>query len=478
MADSFIYKPIRELAELISSRQVSPVELTQTFLDRLEEFGPHYNALVTLTRERALGRARQAESQIHAGNARSLLHGIPWGAKDLLAISGGIPTTWGAAPFKDQQFDYDATAVTRLESAGAPLAGKLAMIELAGGMGYIHPDASLTGPPKNPWDTGRWTGGSSSGSGAAVAAGLVPFAIGSETWGSILIPANNCGLAGLRPTYGRVSRHGAMALCWTLDKLGPLCLTADDCGIVLDAIAGPDGNDPSTFSEPFNYDSSAAPDRRFRIGVPKGVLDEASDAVKENFEAAVATLADIADVEEMEFPEFPYVEITSVILMVESASAFEDFLAEGGPLELSGTGWHGRSPYARPAVLATDYIKALRLRGVMAKEVDQVMARFDAIAAPTAMNTATPIDEEFRSRSMTSAGAGDLMGSIGNGCGLPSISVPSGFDGDGLPTGIQFMARAYDENVCLAIAREYQARTEWHTRHPEEASPAKPDREE
>ncbi|MYC28791.1 MAG: amidase [Chloroflexi bacterium] len=478
MADSFIYKPIRELAELITSRQVSPVELTQTFLDRLEEFGPHYNALVTLTRERALGRARQAESQIHAGNTRGLLHGIPWGAKDLLATSGGIPTTWGAAPFKDQQFDYDATVVTRLESAGAPLAGKLAMIELAGGMGYIHPDASLTGPPKNPWDTGRWTGGSSSGSGAAVAAGLVPFAIGSETWGSILIPANNCGLAGLRPTYGRVSRHGAMALCWTLDKLGPLCLTADDCGIVLDAIAGPDGNDPSTFSEPFNYDSSAAPARRFRIGVPKGVLDEASEAVKGNFEAAVGTLADIADVEEMEFPEFPYVEITSVILMVESASAFEDFLAEGGPLELSGTGWHGRSPYARPAVLATDYIKALRLRGVMARQVDETMAKYDAIAAPTANNAATPIDEEFRSRSMTSAGAGDLMGSIGNGCGLPSISVPSGFDGDGLPTGIQFMARAYDENVCLAVAREYQARTEWHTRHPGEASPAKPDREE
>ena len=468
MADSFIYKPIRELAGLIASKAVSPVEVTQYFLERLERFGPHYNSLVTLTRERALGKARQAEAEIAAGSSSSLLNGIPWGAKDLLATGGGIPTTWGAAPFKDQQFDYDATVVTRLEAAAAPLVGKLAMIELAGGMGYIHPDASLTGPPKNPWDTGRWTGGSSSGSGAAVAAGLVPFAIGSETWGSILIPANNCGLAGLRPTYGRVSRHGAMALCWTLDKLGPLCLTADDCGIVLEAIAGPDGNDPSTFSEPFAYDSSLALGRRFRIGVPKGVLDEASEAVKENFEAAIEVLGDVADVEELEFPEFPYVEITSVILMVESAGAFEDFLAEGGPLELSGTGWHGRSPYARPAVLATDYIKALRLRGVMARQVDEVMAGYDAIAAPTAMNTATPIDEEFRSRSMTSAGAGDLMGSIGNGCGLPSVSVPSGFDGDGLPTGVQFMSRAYDENVCLSVAREYQARTEWHLQHPEE----------
>ncbi len=468
MADSLTFKPIRELAGLIAGKAVSPVELTQTFLGRLERLGPYYNSLVTLTAERALDVARQSESEIANGRSRGLLHGIPWGAKDLLATTGGIPTTWGATPFKDQQFDHDATVITRLEMAGAPLAAKLAMIELAGGMGYIHPDASLTGPPRNPWDTGRWTGGSSSGSGAAVAAGLVPFAIGSETWGSILIPANNCGLAGLRPTYGRVSRYGAMALCWTLDKLGPLCLTADDCGIVLEALSGPDPNDLSTHPEPFAYDPAFSTGRRYRIGIPAGVLDEAADAVKENFEAAVAVLQDVADIEEVEFPEFPYVEVTSTILMVESASAFEDFLAEGGPLELSATGWHGRSPYARPAVLATDYIKALRLRGVMARQVDELLSRYDAIAAPTAMNTATPIDQEFRSRSMTSAGAGDLMGSIGNGCGLPSISVPSGFDADGLPTGIQFMSRAYDENVCLAIAREYQSRTEWHTRHPGE----------
>ena len=243
-----------------------------------------------------------------------------------------------------------------------------------------------------------------------MAAGLVPFAIGSETWGSILIPANNCGLAGLRPTYGRVSRYGAMALCWTLDKLGPLCLTADDCGIVLEAIAGPDPQDACTHPEPFTYDPNFNPGRRYRIGVPRGVLGEASDAVKENFEAAIEIIGDVAEVEEAVFPEFPCVEITSVILMVESASAFEDFMAEGGPLQLSGTGWHGRSPYARPAVLATDYIKALRLRGVMARQVDEIMAGYDAIAAPTAMNTATPIDQEFRSRSMTSAGAGDVMG--------------------------------------------------------------------
>ena len=468
MADELIFRPIRELAGRIANKSVSPVELTRTCLERLERLGSHYNALATLTGDRALATARRAESEVAAGHSRGLLHGIPWGAKDLLATGGGIPTTWGAAPFKDQQFDYDATVVSRLEAAGAPLAAKLAMIELAGGMGYIHPDASLTGPPRNPWDTGRWTGGSSSGSGAAVAAGLVPFAIGSETWGSILIPANNCGLAGLRPTYGRVSRYGAMALCWTLDKLGPLCLTADDCGIVLEAIAGPDPQDASTHPEPFTYDAGWQPGRRYRIGVFTGAADEATDGVKANFEAALAVLQDVADVEEVLPPDLPWVEVTSTILMVESASAFEDFLAEGGPQQLSAPGWYGRSPYARPAVLATDYIKALRLRGVMARQVDELLSRYDALAAPTAMTTATPVDQEFRSRSMTSAGAGDLMGSIGNGCGLPAVSVPSGFDGDGLPTGIQFMSRAYDENVCLAIAREYQARTDWHTRHPGE----------
>ena len=468
MTDELRYSPVRQLAGLLRDRSVSPVELTQLCLERLERLGPLYNSVVTVTGERALALARTAELEISQGRHRGLLHGVPWGAKDLLATSGGIPTTWGAAPFKDQQFDRDATVVSKLENSGAPLAAKLAMIELAGGMGYTHPNASLTGPPKNPWDTGRWTGGSSSGSGASVAAGLVPFAIGSETWGSILSPSNNCGLSGIRPTYGRVSRHGAMALCWTLDKLGPICLTADDCGIVLEAISGPDSQDPSTHSEGFIYEPQFQTGRRYKIGVLKGVLEDAQDAVKQNFEAAMTILEDVADFEEMEFPKFPYSEVTSTILMVESASAFEDFISEGGPQNLSAPGYHGRGPYARPAILATDYIKALRLRGVMARQVDGVMSGYDALAAPTSMNTATPIDEEFRSRSMTSSGPGDLMGAVGNGCGLPSISVPSGFDADGLPTGIQFMSRAYDENVSIAIAREFQARSDWHTRHPEE----------
>ena len=465
MPGELLFKSIRELAGMIQAGQVSPVEVTESFLSRLDELGPSYNSVVTLTGERALETARQVESDIAAGHDGGLLRGIPWGAKDLLATSGGIPTSWGAEPFRDQAFDHDATVVTRLEAAGAPLAAKVAMIELAGGMGYNQPNASLTGPPLNPWNRDRWTGGSSSGSGATVAAGLVPFAIGSETWGSILSPSNNCGLSGLRPTYGRVSRAGAMALCWTLDKLGPLCLTADDCGIVLEAIAGPDPNDPSTYPREYSYDStldSTRMGRKFKLGVPEGVTEGAQDAVKANFEAALDALSDVVDVEEVTLPDLPYVPIVRTILMVEAASAFEDFLGTGGPQQLTAPEDH-YGPYARTAILATDYVRALRLRGVMARQVDEVMSRYDAFAAPTSLTTATPVDEQFR---RNTSGPGDIVGAIGNGCGLPSQSVPSGFDSDGMPTGIQFMARAYDEDICIALGRAFQERTDWHKQHP------------
>ncbi len=463
MSDDLVFTPVRRLGELIRNRQLSPVELAELCLARLEYLGPRFNAVVTVTGERALATARLAESEVADGQVRGPLHGVPWGAKDLLATSGGIPTTWGAEPLRDQQFDYDATVVSRLQEAGAPLAAKLAMIEIAGGMGYNQPNASLTGPPLNPWNTERWTGGSSSGSGAAVAAGLVPFAIGSETFGSILSPSNNCGLSGLRPTYGRVSRYGAMALCWTLDKLGPLCMTADDCGLVLEAISGPDPNDPTTYSRGFEYDAAWEPGRKFRIGVLRDIAEGAEEGVRTNFEAALDSLTDLADVAEVAIPDLPYVEVGRTILMVESASAFEDFLADGGPRGLTAPE-DRYAPYARTAILATDYVRALRLRGVIAREIDAAMTGFDAWAAPTSPTTATPVDQQFR---RTTTGPGDLMGAIGNGCGLPSISVPSGFDDDGLPTGIQFMSRAYDENSCLAIARAYQACTDWHTRHPE-----------
>jgi aspartyl-tRNA(Asn)/glutamyl-tRNA(Gln) amidotransferase subunit A len=332
MKADVLFRPVRELSELVRARQVSPVELAEFYLDRLERIGPRYNAVVTVMREHALGRRGAPRDEIAAGRWRGPLHGIPYGAKDLLATAAA-PTTWGAAPYREQRFDFDATVIRKLEAAGAVLCAKLAMIELAGGMGYRQPHASFSGPCINPWDAQAWTGGSSSGSGAAVASGLVPFAIGSETWGSILSPAGYCGLAGLRPTYGRVSRHGAMALCWTLDKLGPLALTADDCGLVLDAIAGADPDDPTASDRPYRYDTANA--RSFRFGMIKGVTEGCEEAVVENFTRSLENLRKIGTVEEVTLPDLPWEQITRIILQVEAAAAFEDLIEAGGIAELA-----------------------------------------------------------------------------------------------------------------------------------------------
>ena len=463
MPDSLVFMSIRQLGGLVRAREVSPVEVAEVFLDRLESLGPDYNAVVTVTRERALRQARRAEQEIAAGQYRGALHGIPYGAKDLLATSEGIPTSWGAAPLRDQTFDYDATVVRKLEEAGAVLAGKLAMVELAGGGGYRQPYASFTGPGITPWDKTRWSGGSSSGSGAATAAGLVPFAIGSETGGSIISPASNCGVAGLRPTYGRVSRYGAMALSWTLDKLGPLCLTADDCGLALEAIAGQDPNDPTTTERGFSYDDSDVSSRRFRLGVLKNVADNADDATRSNFEQALKMLGEVASIEEVEFSDLPHEAINRTIMFAEASNAFDEFVESGKPAELTAPEDH-YGLYPRVAVLAKDYIKAMRLRRFMAKNADEVMSQFDALVAPTRSTVATPLDQEFRSAALHSGR--DTMGAVGNGAGLPAISVPSGFSDEGVPTGIQFMGRAYDENAVLAVARAYQSLTNWHERHP------------
>ena len=461
-----LHLPISELSKQIKKGRVSPVELTETFLNRLETIGPRLNSVVTVTRSLALKQARKAEKEIEEGNHRGPLHGVPWGAKDLLSTRG-IPTTWGAEPFRNRIIDTDATAVKRLREAGAILCAKLAMIEFAGGMGYRQPNASLTGPPRNPWNPDTWTGGSSSGAGAAVAAGLVPFAIGSETWGSILSPANNCGVAGLRPTYGRVSRHGAMALCWTLDKLGPLAQTADDCGTILQAIAGPDPEDTTTIQSPWRYNPRPLK-RRPRLAVLGGVADDANPEVRTNFEVAMKTLRGIADVEEVEFPDLPYEAITRTILNAEAASAFEDLVDSGLTQSLTAPEDHW-GPYPRTALLATDYLRAMRLRGKMVKAVTEAMAPYDALVAPSGKKPATPIGEEFRK--VAPGSTKDVMGAVGNGCGLPAISVPDGFTYADLPTGIQFMGKPYEENTILAIARAYQGLTDWHTRHPPDTQP-------
>ena len=456
-----VYVPISQLSKQIKNGKVSPVELAETFLKRLNATGPRLNAVVTITRSLAIKQAKKAEKEIAEGNYRGPLHGIPWGAKDLLSTKG-IPTTWGAEPFRNRILDTDATAVIKLRRAGATLCAKLAMIEFAGGMGYRQPNACFTGPPRNPWNPDTWTGGSSSGSGAAVSAGLLPFAIGSETWGSILSPANNCGVTGLRPTYGRVSRHGAMALCWTLDKIGPLAQTANDCGIILEAIAGPDRLDPTTIQKPWRYNPHSTR-RKPRIAVLHGVADDANPEVKDNFEKAVKTISGYAYVEEIDLPDLPYEAITRTILNAEAASAFEGIVDSGIVNKLTAPEDHW-GPYPRTALLATDYLRAIRLRGKMVKAATEAMELYDALAAPSAKKPATPIAEEFRK--IAPGATRDIMGAVGNGCGLPAISVPDGFTEAGLPTGIQFMGKPYQENTIIAIACTYQSLTDWHKRHP------------
>jgi aspartyl-tRNA(Asn)/glutamyl-tRNA(Gln) amidotransferase subunit A len=459
---SVAFRTIRELGADIRAGRLSPVTLAETCLERLATVGRTLNAVVTLTPERALEQARRAERELAAGRDRGPLHGIPYGAKDLLATSGGIPTTWGAAPFRDRCFDHDATVIRRLEDSGAVLVAKLAMVEFAGGMGYRQPNASFTGPGISPWAADGWSGGSSSGSGSAVGAGLVPFAIGSETWGSILGPATYCSVSGLRPTYGRVSRYGAMALCWTLDKLGPLALTADDCGLVLDAIAGPDLRDLTAAERAYRYDTADSA-RQFRFAVVHGTVEASEPAVRDGVRAALESLRALGTVEEIILPDRPYEAMARIILWAEGASAFER-LIEGGAIEGLTAPEDRVTPYARDAILAKDYLRALRLRGIVAREIDGVLSRFDAIVGPSRGNAGPRLGAEFRSAIRGSFP--DVLGAVGNAAGLPAIGVPCGFTAEGLPVGLQFMGRAWEENTVLAAARAWQARTDWHLRRP------------
>ena len=468
-----VFRPLRALGELVRTRQVSPVDLTETFLGRLGAIGPRYHAVVTLTPELARAQALRAEQELAAGHWRGPLHGIPYGIKDLFATDG-TPTSWGAAPFRTQVFDYDATVVRRLRQAGAVLAAKLAMVELAGGLGYRQPDASFTGPGINPWGGATWSGGSSSGSGSAVAAGLVPFAIGTETNGSIISPAANCGIAGLRPSYGRVSRHGGMPLAWTLDKPGPLALTADDCGLVLDAIAGFDADDPTTTAQPFSYDPATAPAgeaRRFRLALPEGATDDTEPAVRDNFAAALDALDQVADVEPVALPDYPYEAVISAILLSESASIFAELASGGRTAEMTAPE-DRYGVYARGETLAADYLRAQRIRKLLARDLDRLLAPYDALVTPSRPGVASPLDEPFGGDGKKRAGRPRCpISAAGNLAGLPAISVPSGFTKEGLPTGIQFVGQAYGEAPILAVAAAYQSLTTWHQQHPADCFP-------
>src|SRR4029077_16790836 len=337
LSEDVLFLPVTELAKRIRTRRLSAVELTESYLERSRGIGPKLNAYATLTPELALKQAHAAEKEIAADKYRGPLHGIPYAAKDLLAVKG-YPTTWGAKPYIDQRFDYDATIIRKLESAGAVLLGKAAMIELAGGMGYRYASASATGPAKNPWNTDYWTCGSSSGSARVTGAGLAAFAIGTETWGSIICPSGFCGLSGLRPTYGRVSRYGAMALSYTMDKIGPIARSADDCDLVLKVISGHDSRDLGSLPEASaKYTGAEEPKGRLRVGWLVNQWKEISPDVNQAAMAARQVLEKSSSfaLSNVSLPEGPWEAAAGVIVSVEGASAFRKLIESGRMAELN-----------------------------------------------------------------------------------------------------------------------------------------------
>ncbi|HKW78970.1 MAG TPA: amidase, partial [Candidatus Limnocylindria bacterium] len=389
------------------------------------------------------------------------------------------PTTWGAPPYRDQVIDADATAVARLARAGAVLAAKLAMVELAGGGGYRYPSASLQGPGRNPWDTDRWSGGSSSGSAAAVAGGLVPFALGSETSGSIGTPSAYCGVTGLRPTYGLVSRHGAMALSWTLDKIGPMARTADDASLVLEAIAGPDKNDETSSGRRYRPLSDAAARtqiEKVRIAfAEEDIADHASPAAKEALESGVAEFRRVAPsfVRATLPGDLPYGPMVGTVYGAEGATIFAE-LIEGPRFEELVDARQKAGLRAALDIRARDYLQAMRLRVRLRAGLADIFKTADVILSAGRTITATPVTQPLdippttASQPQPSRRPGNIgLIPAGNLAGLPAIFFPCGLGTDGLPVGLQLVGRPFSEPLLLALASAYQRETDHHTGRPD-----------
>lgn len=463
LSEDILYLPIRELAHRISLRQLSPVELTESYLHRSRSIGARLNAYATLTPELALKQAHAAEKEIAAGEYRGLLHGIPYAAKDLLAVRD-YPTTWGARPLVNQRFDYDATVIRKLDEAGAILIGKAAMIELAGGMGYRYATASASGATKNPWNEAYWTCGSSSGSAAIVGAGLAAFALGTETWGSIICPSGFVGLSGLRPTFGRVSRYGAMALAYSMDHIGPMAHTADDCDVILKVLSGHDDQDAGSLPEPAAKYAGAPPlTRPLRVGWIANQWKEIAPDVNTNTAAARAVLekSKLLKLTTVSLPEGPWETAAGTIVAVEGAAAFRELIQSGQVARLNDPlGKIGS--YMNEAISASDLMTAERVRRILQKKMDDLYAEVDVLATPTLPVTASKLEANL-DEALTFS---DPIGGIGNICGLPAISVPCGLDRNGLPTGIQFIGRPLQDAQVIQAAQVFQAQTDWHKRHP------------
>jgi Asp-tRNA(Asn)/Glu-tRNA(Gln) amidotransferase A subunit family amidase len=436
--EDLAFSPVTELAPLLRSRRVRSFDLTRMYLDRLKQFGPKLNCVVTLTEDLAMEQARQADKEIAAGKYRGRLHGIPWGAKDLFATKG-IRTTWGAEPYQNQVFDYDATVVERLEKAGAVLVAKLSMGALAmGGLWF-------GGMTRTPWNANETSSGSSAGSASATAAGLVGFSLGTETLGSIVTPSIRCGTVGLRPTFGRVSRHGAMALCWTMDKVGPICRSVEDCALVLRAIAGPDGKDPSVLDAPLAWEPRR-PLPSLRIGVIQKDFDSLKDEEKKLYEQALADLAKTGvNLKPAELPKLDSGPLLAV-LNAEAATAFDDLTREGGVNQLKdqGAGAWPNSFRSSRLIPAVEYIRAQRARTLLIREFERFLDDWDVLVSPPY--------------------AGPIL-TITNLTGHPQVVVPCGFL-NGLPRGLLFTGRICEEGTPLRAALAYEKATDWHTKRP------------
>ena len=459
MMTNLTFTPLSKLRRMLRDKKISSVELTQHFLDRLAQHGPKYNALAELTPDLALAQAKQADQLLKKGEHNSPLLGIPYGAKDLLATKG-IPTRWGSPAHQDQVPEVDATTVLRLREAGAPLLGKLAMVEIAGGGGYSLPSASLHGPGLNPWNVNTWSGGSSSGSGSAVAAGLVPFALGSETWGSIVTPSTYCGITGLRPTYGLVSRFGAMELAWTMDKVGPMAHSAEDCGLILQAIAGPDGLD-LTATGKFKFRPRKKQHHKLRLGVlPADFSGEPE--LEQVFQAALEVLHKAGmKIKPVELPKHDYAGIANTLLYAEMAGAHEAFI-KSDKLDLLVNGPQKEGLRNALTYTAAQTIQAQQQKLQATHDLLQLFDEFDALVSPSLMIEAPSLDTDLRT-AFKRRGGYSVLGAL---CGVPALALPMGFGKSGLPLGLNITGNLFDENTILHIGMVYQRETDWHERRP------------
>lgn len=434
------YYTIPQLAFLLKSQQISAKELTQLYIGRIKQYDPTLLAVTTLTEERALKQAEKVDAEIAAGNYKGLLHGIPYGVKDLITLEG-YKTTWGAAPYKNQSLNYTASVIQKLDEAGAILIAKLTSGALARG------DVWYGGKTRNPWDITQGASGSSAGPGAATAAGLVAFSLGTETLGSIVSPSNRCGLTGLRPTYGRVTRNGVMSLSWSMDKIGPMCRSAVDCAIVFDAIRGSDGKDRTVQDAAFNYNPNLDLSS-LKVGYLEAFFEKDSTDIEKNNQQALAILKEIGlQPEAVSLPEdFPF-EVFDIILRAEAGAFFDDLVRSGAVDNMIQQGYRSRANSLRQArfIPAVEYLQANRHRKVLIEAIYAIFKDYDVIISPT-----------FGSRQLL----------ITNLTGHPAIAIPNGFDKKGHPTSITLLANLYDEATLLAIAKQYQDQTNFEEQHP------------